>query len=344
MKNSLFLLGAAAVVALSSCSQSEVMEVAENRAIGFNAFVDNNTRAAIDLTKANLEKFYVFGDYDLGASIAFSNTEVKGTNGGAYTPVNPAYWMTGKTYTFGAYANGKYVAAGPEGEPAEISAKLSNVEFSNGTLTITKYEASDDHDLIATVVTNVAAPDAGADKSVPLTFKHLLSKIKFTFSTTASPEAFRMEVSNLKFNGIKTGAKCVMNGSELTNVTWSEGSAKDYTIATLGDYAVTSGSASTEEILVIPQANSAIEASFTVTIYDEQTYDEDGVNTPIATNDFTANLATATDANWKPGNVYNYTATINPEKVDGKLKPITFTVEEVTDWNPVKEDITSDVK
>lgn len=323
MKNSLFLLGAAAVVALSSCSQSEVLEVAENRAIGFNAFVDNNTRGAVDLTKANLEKFYVFGDYDLGASIAFSNTEVKGTNGGAYTPVNPAYWQADKTYEFGAYSNG--------------NAGLENVTFENGTMTISEYSVNDANDLVAATASDISAPADGENQSVALTFKHLLSKIKFTFSTKAVPEAYRMEVSDLTFEGIKTDATCVFSNNTIST-DWS-GTKGNYTIATLGDYAIKGGSESTEDILVIPQANSDIEASFTVKVYDEKTYIDADQSTPIATRNFKVSLNCT---EWVEGNVYNYSAEINPDDVNDQLRPITFTVTEVTGWNPLPENVVTE--
>lgn len=311
MKKGLMMLGIATMM-LASCTNEDVLNVSDSRAIGFNTFVNNNTKAVTDIETATLTKFYVFGDYDEGASVAFSNTEVIGSQGGTYTPVNPAYWQTGKTYEFGAYSNGN----------ASLTAS-----FSNGALTITGYSVDDAKDLIAATASEIAAPAAGEDKSVPLTFKHLLSKVKFTFSTTAVPEAFRMEVSNLTFKGIKTAATCVFSNNTIsTNWTGTEG---DYTIATLGDYAVTDGFASTEDILVIPQSNTDIEASFTVTIYDENTNEE------IATNDFTASLDCT---EWVEGYVYNYTATINPDKVDGNLKPITFTVTKVEDWKPEQEE------
>lgn len=311
MKKGLMMLGIATMM-LASCTNEDVLNVSDSRAIGFNTFVNNNTKAVTDITTASLSKFYVFGDYDKGASVAFSNTEVIGSQGGTYTPVNPAYWQTGKTYEFGAYSNGN----------ASLTAS-----FSNGALTITGYSVDDAKDLIAATASEIAAPAAGEDKSVPLTFKHLLSKVKFTFSTTAVPEAFRMEVSNLTFKGIKTAATCVFSNNTIsTKWTGTEG---DYTIATLGDYAVTDGFASTEDILVIPQSNTDIEASFTVTIYDENTNEE------IATNDFTASLDCT---EWVEGYVYNYTATINPDKVDGNLKPITFTVTKVEDWEPEQEE------
>lgn len=311
MKKGLMMLGIATMM-LASCTNEDVLNVSDSRAIGFNTFVNNNTKAVTDITTASLSKFYVFGDYDEGASVAFSNTEVIGSQGGTYTPVNPAYWQTGKTYEFGAYSNGN----------ASLTAS-----FSNGALTITGYSVDDAKDLIAATASEIAAPAAGEDKSVPLTFKHLLSKVKFTFSTTAVPEAFRMEVSNLTFKGIKTAATCVFSNNTISTM-WT-GTEGDYTIATLGDYAVTDGFASTEDILVIPQSNTDIEASFTVTIYDENTNEE------IATNDFTASLDCT---KWVEGYVYNYTATINPDKVDGNLKPITFTVTKVEDWEPEQEE------
>ena len=72
MKKSLFVLGVA-VAALASCTNEEVTEVAQERTIGFNAFVNNTTKA--DIETATLTTFYAFGDYDNGASTVFSNTE-----------------------------------------------------------------------------------------------------------------------------------------------------------------------------------------------------------------------------------------------------------------------------
>lgn len=311
-----FLTVAVAALALAGCSKSETVEVAGNRAIGFESFVNNNTRAVTEITTANLTKFFAFGDYDNGGSIAFSNTEVNGTQGGTYTPVNPAYWQTGKTYEFAAYSNG--------------NEKLSGVSFSNGTLSISGYSVNDNNDLVAATASPVEAPAANTDKSVALTFKHLLSRIKFTFSTTAVPEAFRMEVSGLTFKAIKTGASCTFSENQI-GTAWT-GTEGDYTIDPLADYAVTGGKASTEDILVIPQANTKITASFTVTIYDEKT------GTEIATNDFTASLDSG---EWVEGYSYNYTATINPDQVNGQLKPITFTVTEVTKWEDPTDQSTS---
>ena len=101
MKRGLYKLGVA-VAALSGCSQSEILEVAEGRAIGFSSFVNNNTRAAItEIAETDdLTEYYVYG-YHTDNIPVFENVKVT-TNGTEYT----AYWEQGKTYNFAAYSDG----------------------------------------------------------------------------------------------------------------------------------------------------------------------------------------------------------------------------------------------
>ena len=58
MKKRMILLGMA-VATLASCTNEEVMEMAENRAIGFTTFVNNNTRTA-DIPMLTSVHFGVF--------------------------------------------------------------------------------------------------------------------------------------------------------------------------------------------------------------------------------------------------------------------------------------------
>ena len=61
MKKSLWILGAA-VIALTGCTNNEVVDIPQFRAINFsNAFVNNTTRA--DVTNADFKQFWVYGDY-----------------------------------------------------------------------------------------------------------------------------------------------------------------------------------------------------------------------------------------------------------------------------------------
>lgn len=341
MKKSLLFCGVAAL-AFASCTQNEVLDVNENRAIGFDVFVGKATKAVTDLTDGNLKQFNVFGDFDNGASIVFDNTQVTGSGvstSGTWIPADQAYWTTGKIYKFGAYSDGNNGLT-----------KDTQVSFSNGTLTISGYSVNDSKDLIA--ATKEVTCSSG-NETVDLSFRHLLSKIKFTFSTTAVPTAYKLEVTSITFDGIKTGAGCTFADNDI-RTDWS-GDNGTYKVPTLGDYAVERGEATTEDILVIPQANNTITATITVNMYDEATYQDDASNTPIATNTFTASLATSDDPDdendaantWTPGYVYNYTATINPSDIDSNLKEIKFTVTEVKDWenhnNPDGDPITPTV-
>ena len=108
----MFLLGIA-TVALASCTNEEVVEMPQNRAIGFSTFVNNSTRALTELTDAenSFTKFYVFGSYGSASTwtSVFTNTEVKGgkvDGTSKWTPTNAAYWEPSQSYLFAAYSNG----------------------------------------------------------------------------------------------------------------------------------------------------------------------------------------------------------------------------------------------
>lgn len=325
MKKSLLFCGVAAL-AFASCTQNEVLDVNENRAIGFDAFVGKATKAVTDLTGSNLTQFNVFGDFDNGASIVFDNTLVTGSGTpGTWTPADQAYWTTGKTYKFGAYSDGNYGLT-----------KDSQVSFSNGTLTISGYSVDDSKDLIA--ATKEVTCSSG-NETVDLSFKHLLSKIKFTFSTTAVPTAYKLEVTSITFDGIKTGAGCTFANNAIATG-WS-GINGTYIVPTLGDYAVEGDEATTQDILAIPQDNN-ITATITIKMSDEKTG-----NALVESKVFTASLATTTEAKWKPGFVYNYSAEINPDDINEQMKEIKFTVTSVEGWDAngeVEEDITDNLQ
>lgn len=325
MKKSLLFCGVAAL-AFASCTQNEVLDVNENRAIGFDAFVGKATKAVTDLTGSNLTQFNVFGDFDDGASIVFDNTQVTGSGTpSTWTPADQAYWTTGKTYKFGAYSDGNNGLT-----------KDTQVSFANGTLTIKGYSVDDSKDLIA--ATEEVMCSSG-NETVDLSFRHLLSKIKFTFSTTAVPTAYKLEVTSITFDGIKTGAGCTFASNAIADG-WS-GTNGTYTVPTLGDYAVEGGEDTTEEILVIPQANN-ITATITIKMSDEKTG-----NALVESKVFTASLATTAEAKWKPGFVYNYSAEINPDDINDQMKEIKFTVTSVEGWDAnseVEEDITDDLQ
>ena len=96
MKKSLWIFGVA-VIALTGCTNNEVVDIPQSRAINFsNTFVNNATRA--DVTNANFTQFWVYGGYQNGASWVdvFNNVKVSGASVGSsavWTPEETAYWQ-----------------------------------------------------------------------------------------------------------------------------------------------------------------------------------------------------------------------------------------------------------
>ena len=131
MKTNLFLLGMA-VAAFSSCTNEEVTDVAQNRAIKFNQFVENNTREVQEVE--SLSSFYVFGKF---GEISNSYTTQIFNNESQDTPY---YWVANKFYIFGAYADGN-------------NGKIEDVTFDSAKkqLVFTNYSPDDTKDLVAAI-------------------------------------------------------------------------------------------------------------------------------------------------------------------------------------------------
>ena len=314
MKKSLWILGAA-VIALTGCTNNEVVDIPQSRAINFsNAFVNKTTRA--DVTNADFKQFWVYGDYQNGSLWVdvFNNVKVSGASvgsGAVWTPDETAYWQVDKTYNFGAYADGT----------SQLTTGISYNPTSK-TLTFSDYSAGA-NDLIAATSSDVSWDGSVDPAKVQLSFKHMLSKVKFTFKTDAA-ETYTMKVSELKISqAIQTAT-----GTMVDKIvgTWSGENTGEYSFADIDDYATAEGQAESEVKYVIPQeGTNEIRVSFTVTVTDGGDYSKTG--------SFSGTMAIADANKWEPGLAYNYTVTINPDKVDDTLKPILFDVTTVEEWD-----------
>lgn len=331
MKRSLFMLGVA-VAALSGCSQSEILEVAEGRAIGFSSFVNNNTRTVNEVTGKNLSQYYVFGNY---GSDGTSDWSGQAFNNELNTTLY--YWQPGKIYRFGAYADGNGGKIASSGEGAKVSFNAATQK-----LTFTNYTPDDAKDLVAAVTENQTANDHSNKKNDPvqLNFKHLLSQVKLTFTSTAAA-TYKLTISDVRIEG----AVSTCTGEYTTSgVIWNTNVSpvKDgyvYDFFGTEDRVISSEVSQYQSKLVIPQSGTEqLYVYFTATIKGEK---------PSGSTKFTKNFRAAlghtvadVDANtWEPSYCYNYIANVeigdivdNPDK----LVEIQFEVTDVEDWTPVK--------
>ena len=309
MKNSLFLLGAAAVVALSSCTKNEVLEVAENRAIGVDAFTPNGTRAVNDITGNGSEtsptfnKFYVYGSYasyaneTANTTVVFNGETVSYNSGWGYSPAQ--YWQNGN-YKFAAYSNGN----------EKINEGVTYTH--DGGLQIANYTVGTSDLLYATATADVE-DKTKYNKSVDFTFNHILSKVKFTFDSSSFADNLHVTVSNLQIdNSNKIGT---YNGSAWASLSGSGA-------ITYNTIDVNASTYTAEECYVLPQTTENLTASFTVTVTD-------ALGATIMTKSFSnVSLNVTNNKTWAAGFVYNYTTELTEKIIDpygGQSNPIVFT-------------------
>lgn len=325
MKKNLILMGAA-IAALSSCTQSEVLDVPESKAIKFSSFVDKPTRTVTEVT--SLTNFYVFGNFGTESpysEVAYNNE----SNTQTY------YWAaTGNKYRFGAYANGE------NGKLTSIDqVSFSPTAGTNGTLTFTNYapQENDGKDLVAAIPTTYTVTgNENAETKVNLTFKHLLSQVKFTFKTTDA-DTYTLRIYDIKITNAISTATCTFDG---TDISWEGDTKVDYTYDGIDDIADASASYQGSSVeMVIPQLNTdQIKVTFSATVSGGGLEGERTGNFEASLDYAKGDVLETTDNTWTPGYRYNYIATINADQIDEtlKTKKINFTVK-VDTWKDADE-------
>ena len=329
----IFLIGLAATAMLASCSNDETVEMAQQKAIGFsNAFVNNGTRSIVDpsFTTTSLENFAVYGFTQNGQ--IFDGTTVSAP-GWTYSPLQ--YWVAGNTYTFGAVA------------PAAQSANVSDVTLTEGNVDMKVAFTNDGvTDLLHAAPKAIPCDDAYAKNpdKVKMTFSHQLSKVKFSFENAVG-EGYNVKVSDVKItDAYKTGTLTVAAAGN----TWSNQAGNTLNLdfgnvvaddATADDAAVIANAATLEsynEKLMIPTASTA---EYTVTFTAELFQGK----VPLGKFNHTTTIK---NVEFKLGYCYDFKATLTHKNIvdpENPLKPIEFTVDDITDWNEENLDQTLDV-
>ena len=314
----IYLFAVVTAIALAACTKTQTTAVSEGNLIRFSkSFVDNVTKA--DVTNKSIKSFWVFGNYYKTTGSAwvplFNNVQVNGTatgSGNVWTPAQNAYWVVNENHAFGAYADGtNALSKGVAFDPA--TKKLTFTDYSSGA-----------NDLIAATTGNALKWD-GSDEApaVALTFKHLLSKVKFTFKTSAA-DTYIMKVTALKCTNAVQTASVDFTDNSVGTWTGDVTVGDAYTFDDIADFAE-GGSAESVVRYVIPQVNTnSINVSFTVTLSDD--------SGELSKGNFTGTLAIPNANTLVAGNSYNFEVTIEPEQVDDTMKPIQFEVTTVEGW------------
>ena len=335
MKKVIFAL--AAVVALAACSQEDVIVADKGAAIGFDTFVGKATRVDDpSLTNTNLADFGVFGTVSKsGTALIFNNVEVTGTGVGddanwSYDSKYTQYWIAGAKYNFAAVA--------PYGAYKNAVFSTTNLnttlDFTNDAVTDLLYAQSDE---IAGLEGAGAGATTPANGKVAFTFRHLLSKVKFSFENQYRSTGSTIAVREIKLTNAHQTASVTLDAD---NTVWDK-----HATAANNDFIISFGDAETvndnnleaiaqgKELesynvrFIIPGAKHTYTVSFEVDVLYGTTVVETYKHT--ASLEFTPAVGTAYDIK----TVIDHT-NIDP---DHAQEPILFTVTEVDAWDKYED-------
>lgn len=345
MKKSLFTLGVAVAV-LTGCTNEEVVNIPDYRAIGFSTFVNNNTRAVTVVETSTLKNFNVFGanaNSTSGWTNLFVNIGVTGSSESGWTTAQNAYWVLNANHRFAAYSDG--------------NALNQNVTYSAAEqkLTFPDYTVSNAKDLIAAIpaqIDGTSITDPTYDTPVSLTFEHMLSQVKFTF-TTKDADTYTLKIDNIQIaDAINKATGTYTYHASGNQIDWTtKTSTGTYEFDAIADIASTLATSNSTSCLVMPQGGTdKLHVTFDATLTDESN-ETVGVGSFTATLDYSGTASGTNENTWDPGFCYNYTAEIDgsmlhdpdEEDPDKTLQPIKFTVTDVDGWDPATDETLDDV-
>lgn len=329
----------AALAAMTSCSQDEVMEVAEKQAISFgNAFIENATRA-IDpsLTDETLKDFQVWGTVTgnnngtATLTSIFNDTKVEGTvgQGNVWNTAVTQYWIPGAVYNFAALKN------------ATVTANDLGTDLLPETVTFTNDGNTD------LLYAKIAQPYTAQATNGPVNmeFKHMLAKAVVTVSNTTNPgegksTGYYYKVSNVFITTAHTTGTCTLS---TTNPVWSNHSGTtslsfgNITGTTNGTDAIELGdntvkAASYKEVLLIPTAETVTKESVTIQ-FDLDLYKDNGNATDELIN-HTVGKTVGGEVKFVAGYAYSFNISLSVGE------PIQFSVTSAPAWATPTNDVT----
>ena len=328
MKKNVFWLAAmAAAVSLTGCSVDEVVDKAEVRNIGFDAFANKSSRA--NKPTGMHDNFAVWGAYDItdnsNKTDVFTGDKVQWSTD-TWTYGTPKPWVVGKKYEFAAVA--------PYKESHGYTYDYVYNKYTLGDITL---DASNQIDyLTATTVDVISVPIA----SVDFTFNHIVSKIDFIFKADIETEGkawqspVRIEIKSIKLSGVNS-KNTYNNSAWETSTTPAVEFSKDYSpvLSTTYDKSTSAvtPTANVFEWLVVPQENSVTRTlEITCDVYDAV---EDGTKLNSTDVKATVNITTA----WVGNTYYTYTVKIG-SNILGTNPYITFDVASVAGWGTTQSE------
>lgn len=320
-------ISALALAAFTACSQEEIVEQQASVSIAFDgAFVDNVTRAADpSTTTENIKEFDVWAFMDEKDGDVFNEEHVS-KQGTDWTYENIQYWTPNHTYYFAA------LSPCVDNNVVNVETAATDNALKLGLGIVTFKNVAGETDLIYDALT-VQTTNANylTMPKVGFTFKHLLSKVKFTFNNGFKNANNTIQITNLKMDVPGAGSIDLATGDWWTAPEkWILDETANVTTLEFGDVnggeklSVGASNDCAKERLTIPAVASQ---KYTVT-FDVVLYSGDVVA-------FKRTITTTIEGvALEMGKAYNFTATLDATNIDETaLKPIEFEVLAINEWD-----------
>lgn len=208
-KISTLLLSAGLLAFAAGCTSSEIIDEGAPELRGAISFGTTNvskpSRAAVQGTvgNSNFDEFYVYGSYtnsQVGRINVFTGEKTVKTVDEQNKAVwsyegGDRYWLPGSVYTFRAFS------CGNSGAIDATTGKPGNARLVDGELDITGYTVHTDHDLIYAKSGSYTGLESN-NPIVPLEFKHILTRLKFSFTCKTPGNDYVIDVKDIKLNGL----------------------------------------------------------------------------------------------------------------------------------------------
>lgn len=325
---------------MTACSSDEVIEMAQTKPIGFDTFVNKSTRAtaATDVTTATLTKFEVWGVTYKGneaPTSIFVGQDVTLTDGAwTYNPLR--YWIVGNSYRFSALA--PIVDKGLIVE--QNVAPIEDLSTVKGGIKVTLDNSADGTGAAVDLcfAYNTVPSAIAAQLPVVLDFKHMLSRVKFTFENNMGNQNILLQISDIQIKDAIAKATIDKHAGEET---WTqEGTTTtpvDFVMNNINvstnpnAYIANTSNMETEHMYIIPVAEPmTYNISFKIALVNFDTFTKEYT----VVNTYTHGNVTLPATTFQPNFSYNFVAKINPSNIDpvGQLNPIQFNPS-VTPWN-----------
>ena len=316
----------------TACSQDETISQQSPMQISFaNAFVNNATRAVTatdpSTTDESLTAFDVWGFMNNPSGVIFEGEDVTGSKGN-FSYVNTQYWVANNTYYFAALAP---MNMDESVLKINVNKDANAAMYGLGTIIYSMQNEEQDGstDLLYAATVRELGEEID-DTPVKFEFKHLLSKVKFTFKNGFTNPNTKIEVLDVQMKAPYGPGTINLNqenwwSTNQWNLERPESQAKFFKFGDAGEISYQGEQESADERLLFPTTNCDYVVTFTVKLYNGKV--------EAGTYEHEINL---TGVDFLIGHAYDLVAELNYNNIDPSgesLKPIVFDVQEVKKWD-----------